>query len=838
MDLGLDVSAPLVGLSVADATPTATAPSAPSSGPGAALARDMLLLGGVFVALIAWDALGLDLPISRWFGDAAGFPWRDQWLVSDVLHSGARYAAWALALVLAAGIWRPLPFARGLARDERIAWVVATIGCALLIPLLKLASLTSCPWSLAEFGGTATHVSHWAFGQADGGPGRCFPAGHATAAFCFLPGWTVLRRSAPRAARRWLVATVVAGAVLTMVQVVRGAHYVSHSLWTGWCCAVLGVVLVHAVRGLGPARTRIRGPSPRRRPPLEPTATPRRPASPGAPLAGGLRRAWSAPRSPQAIVLVLAAWLVLSANLTLWRSVLAIESGPRGWLICLGVAVLLFAALSALLALTAWGRAMKPVWLSLLVAAAVSQYFMLGYGAVIDTTMMANVFETNVGEARDLLRWGLLANLLLVAGVPALWLVRLPVQRVAPTRAVLRVVVLFGASLVVALAATTALYSVLAPMVRNHMGLRYLPNPIVPVWSTVRVATRPLSNRPKPLVTITAGAALGPSHAAASAKPPLLVLVVGETARADHFALNGYPRDTTPELAARGVLSFRNAWSCGTNTLASVPCMFSSLGKAQFEARKAEHENLLDVVQAAGMAVLWLDNQAGCKSICARVPSASTGDLAGTPAGAKWCADGECLDEALLEGLDARIAALPEAKRARGVLLVMHQMGSHGPAYGRRSTEAYKRFRPECRTTTLGDCAPAELVNVYDNSIAYTDHVLARTIDWAKAQARYAPALLYVSDHGESLGEYGVFLHGVPYAFAPDAQKHVAMVAWLDPAAAARARLDMACMRGRLDEKRTHDNLYHSVLGLLDVTTPTYDGRLDIWSACERRDQG
>jgi len=123
--------------------------------------------------------------------------------------------------------------------------------------LLKLGSLTSCPWSLAEFGGTATYVSHWAFGQADGGPGRCFPAGHATAAFCFLPGWFILRRAAPVAARRWLIATLFAGAVLTMVQVVRGAHYVSHSLWTGWFCLLLGVVLVHAIRGRGPGRWKI-----------------------------------------------------------------------------------------------------------------------------------------------------------------------------------------------------------------------------------------------------------------------------------------------------------------------------------------------------------------------------------------------------------------------------------------------------------------------------------------------------------------------------------------------------------------------------------------------------
>lgn len=253
MALELEAPPPAAGLAPGAGVVVAT----PPLDPGADLRRDLFVLGIGLLALLAWDGLGLDLPISRLFADASGFAWRDQWFVSGVLHSGARYAAWVLALVLVIGIWRPLPFARGLSRQERIAWVVATAACALLIPLLKLASLTSCPWSLAEFGGTAAHVSHWAFGQADGGPGRCFPAGHATAAFCFLPGWFVLRRVAPVAARRWLVATLAAGAVLTMVQVMRGAHYVSHSLWTGWCCAVLGALLVHAIRARASGRRKI-----------------------------------------------------------------------------------------------------------------------------------------------------------------------------------------------------------------------------------------------------------------------------------------------------------------------------------------------------------------------------------------------------------------------------------------------------------------------------------------------------------------------------------------------------------------------------------------------------
>jgi membrane-associated PAP2 superfamily phosphatase len=206
-----------------------------------------LLLAGL-VAITAWDASGLDLIVSRLFGDAAGFAWRDEWFVAGVLHENARWLAWAIGLVLLANVRWPLPFARACPRPVRVWWVATTLACVALIPLMKLISLTSCPWSLAEFGGTAQHVSHWAFGQADGGPGRCFPAGHATAAFCFLAGWFALRDSAPLWARRWLIATLSFGTVLAAVQVVRGAHYVSHSLWTAWWCWAFAFASWHAFR--------------------------------------------------------------------------------------------------------------------------------------------------------------------------------------------------------------------------------------------------------------------------------------------------------------------------------------------------------------------------------------------------------------------------------------------------------------------------------------------------------------------------------------------------------------------------------------------------------------
>ena len=214
--------------------------------------RDALFLLAGLLAVSAWDATGLDLAVSRLFADAGGFVWRDNWLLAGVLHQNARWLAWLIGAALLVNVWRPLPFARATPKRLRVWWIATTIACVALIPLMKLASLTSCPWSLAEFGGTAHYVSHWAFGQADGGPGRCFPAGHATAAFCFLAGYFALRDSAPVWARRWLLATIVFGIVLAVVQVVRGAHYLSHSLWTAWWCWALTLVSFHALmRGRG-----------------------------------------------------------------------------------------------------------------------------------------------------------------------------------------------------------------------------------------------------------------------------------------------------------------------------------------------------------------------------------------------------------------------------------------------------------------------------------------------------------------------------------------------------------------------------------------------------------
>ncbi|MDM0104074.1 phosphoethanolamine--lipid A transferase [Variovorax sp. J22R24] len=540
------------------------------------------------------------------------------------------------------------------------------------------------------------------------------------------------------------------------------------------------------------------------------------------------------PRSPRTVVVWLTLYLALAANVPLWSELARIGGAPSVYLPTIALmALLTVCGTVAILSFTAWTRWMKPLWFGVVVLAAVVQHYMLSYRVVMDPSMLANAVQTDPNEVRDLMSWRMAFNVLLVSALPAwaLWRVRIRPQRLG-SQAWRNGVLLLSVAAIAA-GGALAMNRQLAPLMRNNVHLRYMMNPMASLYSAATVAIRPMFKQSRKLMLVAGGTALGASYAG-QARPPLFVLVVGETARADHFGLNGYARNTTPELAARHVLSYRDVRSCGTNTLASVPCMFSPLGKQEFEGRKNEYENLMDVLQASGLAVFWLDNQAGgCKGVCDRVPHASAFQDLDPSVQAALCDGDECLDDVMLRGLDERLAALPAERRSKGVVLVMHQMGSHGPSYFKRSSPDVKRFLPECKTNALSECSHTELVNGYDNSIAYTDRFLGKTIDWLKGQSRqFDPALLYLSDHGESLGEYGLFLHGVPYGFAPEVQKHVPMVTWLSDGMKARRKLASTCMESGVDAPLSHDNLYHTVLGLMDVSTPTYKPALDALASC------
>ena len=539
--------------------------------------------------------------------------------------------------------------------------------------------------------------------------------------------------------------------------------------------------------------------------------------------------------NPLTLAVLAGVWIATLSNWPLWQALLALPEmrSLRGALFVVGLGVMIAALTAMLLACFAWRVTIKPAVALLLVAAAFGAHFMGSYGVVIDTTMMTNVMQTDPREVRDLLSPRMLFSVLVLAGLPLLLLWRVRVSGLGIVRQSGRNLLGLLALALVLAALLFGLFADLSATMRNHSTIRYLINPLNSLYALCDLGMQSQAKPSGPPLAIGAGARILPR--AAGTKPPLLVLVVGETARADHFALNGYARPTNPELAALEVTSFRNVTSCGTNTAASLPCMFSALGKNEFESRDRDQENLLDLVQRAGMAVLWVDNQAGCKGLCDRVPNAYAHDaIAGVPALPPALCDGEdCLDAALLHGLDARLAALPAAARERGVLIVLHQMGSHGPAYFKRSPPGRKPFLPECTTNVLQQCDSKALINAYDNSIAYTDHVLAQTIAWLRQQASgFEPTMLYLSDHGESLGENNLYLHGLPYALAPSAQTHVPMLLWLGAPASAQLDAQRACLAGRRDAALTHDNLFHSTLGLLGIRATEYKPGLDAFAAC------
>lgn len=540
----------------------------------------------------------------------------------------------------------------------------------------------------------------------------------------------------------------------------------------------------------------------------------------------------SVARHPHTVIAATSLWLASVCNLPLWQAVSALPDvqGLRGWGFGLAFMLLVAAGNAAVLGLLAWGRLVKPVLALALLAAASGVYFMWSYGIVIDSTMLVNVLQTDPREAGDLLNWRMAAALLLLAALPLAWLLRQRLRPLGGWRTLWQRLLFVAGALLLGVASLLLVFQDFASTMRNHTQLRYLINPLNSLYAVLDLASKPLRMDTRTLAPLGRDAQLGASYRGQSA-PPLLLLVVGETARAANFGLDGYARATTPQLAARSdIANAPDAWACGTSTAASLPCMFSHLGREAFNNRKSNSEGLLDVLQQAGLAVLWIDNQSGCKGVCARVPEISTSALQD----AQWCAGGECQDPIMLRDLQAHIDAQPAERRARGTVVVLHQMGSHGPAYAKRSLAAQKQFLPECQTNALQQCSRQEVVNAYDNSILATDAFLNASIQWL-AQRGGPSALLYVSDHGESLGENNLYLHGLPYRIAPDTQKHVPWLAWLAPAMQARTYTATACLQRDWRERRiAHDDYFHSVLGLMDVRTSAYDGARDVFAPCRQ----
>ncbi len=535
---------------------------------------------------------------------------------------------------------------------------------------------------------------------------------------------------------------------------------------------------------------------------------------------------------PNWIVIFSSLWLATIGNTALWLQVTQLPevNGPRGFAFALGFGVMIIAATTAILSFFNWRSLLKPVITVFFLSAASGAYFMMSYGIVIDSTMITNVVQTDTKEALDLMNWRMLISLLLLGILPCWVLWKTPVRTMRWTKLALNNVLTGVISIVFIVAALLAIFQDYSSIMRNHTQLRYLVNPLNSFYAIGVVAAKPFQRDQKTLLPVGRDAKI--AQPKPNDKPPLLLLVLGETARMGNFGVNGYDRPTTPELAKESIVSLKGVMSCGTSTATSVPCMFSHQGKEEFEARKNNYESLIDVLNHAGLAVLWIDNQSGCKGVCERVPQALTKELKHPT----LCQNGECFDEIMLVDLDQRIQALPAERRAKGVVVVMHQMGSHGPAYYKRVPDNFKKFQPECKSNALQECSREQVVNSFDNTILYTDYFLAQAIQWLKkSEATAAPALLYVSDHGESLGENNLYLHGLPYRVAPDVQKRVPWISWLSPRFEKQSGLTITCLKSKTETALTHDNYFHSVLGLMNVSSEVYQEKLDVHANCRSK---
>lgn len=546
-------------------------------------------------------------------------------------------------------------------------------------------------------------------------------------------------------------------------------------------------------------------------------------------LSAVLREKWTnGITCPSDVVFAIGASLIwaLLYNFSFWQQTLAAMWHPtaNAALFLASLLVLVLTLQAILLLLFPTRRSMRAAAGVLFVVAAASSYFCDVYSAIMNKDMMRNVLQTDPAEVDGLLSANMLLHLIVLGVIPAIlvWRVKLPATT---WRTQLKQRASFaGAALAVSVLGLFACSASYAVFFREHKPIRYTLSPAAPVTSLVvgLVGT----HGPKhsaPLVDLA-----GNVHRLATAhtKPLVLFIVIGETARAANFELSGYARATNPQLRATdGVVYFNHATACGTSTAISVPCIFSPFKRADFDADAANrYTNLLDSLTKAGFDVEWRDNNAGCKGVCARVASIDYT----RQSNAQLCPESYCYDEIMLTDLQARLESV-----SRDTVIVFHQIGSHGPAYAERYPQRFELFKPACRSNQLQKCTPQEIVNAYDNTIAYTDYVLSRQIALLRAaSSRVDGMLIYASDHGESLGEQGLYLHGMPYSFAPRTQKDIPMLIWASQSYAERGELRAGCLSSRASEPVGHDNLYHTILGAAEVRDAVYDPRLDLLSAC------
>ncbi|EHG8699795.1 phosphoethanolamine--lipid A transferase [Campylobacter coli] len=429
-----------------------------------------------------------------------------------------------------------------------------------------------------------------------------------------------------------------------------------------------------------------------------------------------------------------------------------------------------------------------------------SLYFITFYGILIDSDMIQNVVQTDVKEVKDLLNWSLVL-LTLVVLLFCAFILRIRIENNTNQSFLKRIRVRVLSALMgcfIFLVAFMPLSKTFIPFFRNYNEVRMYNVPFYQIYAVYRYYERFL--KPKPEFKTIGNDAFKEDNTTKK----LLVLVVGETARAANYSLGEYTKNDTNFYTKKdNVVFFDNFSSCGTATAVSLPCMFS-LSKRQSYSNSEYQENVMDILQKTGVKASWIDNNSGgCKGVCDRLSDKQQ-------LSSDW-------DENLLPFLKERLGNLDTQN-----IIVLHLQGSHGPTYYKRYPNEFKKFTPTCDTNELSKCDSEALINTYDNTLLYTDYLLSEIIKLLKEKKDYESSLIYLSDHGESLGENGIYLHGMPYAIAPSYQTHIPVIFWSND------KKLMMTAQNHKGLKLSQDNLFSTLLGYFDVKTMVYESDYDL----------
>lgn len=533
----------------------------------------------------------------------------------------------------------------------------------------------------------------------------------------------------------------------------------------------------------------------------------------------GPPRSWRArlhavlPRRPQlgTATLIVAVALLNAAlyHVPLYAFAIArLDALSRGGVLTLATLFVLVAFVTALVlscVAIASDRLLKPLSMLFALLNAVALYFIQAYGVLLDKTMMGNVLNTDAVEVTTLWHPKLALYLLALGLVPCLLLAW---AQVRPTRR-LRLTGFAGLSIVLGVG---WLYAASSTWLWIDKHARSIGGLILPWSYTINLARYQNSQW-----TASRQAEPLPDAHFASDEKTVVILVIGESARRRNFSLYGYQRDTNPVLSSSGAVPLANAQACATYTTEALLCILSHDDPSLRLAGAAEL--LPSYLQRHGVDVVWRSNNWG-------EPPLKVGTYERAKDLEPGCQGDLCShDGLLLSGLAQRVQTSP----ARKVFVVLHQSGSHGPAYNTKVPPAFERFKPVCDSVELTRCTPESLVNAYDNTILYTDQVVGRAIGLLKEMRGVSATLLYISDHGESLGEHGLYLHGTPMALAPDVQKEVPFVVWMSEEFQRLHRVDAPTLaRGAA---HSQGQIFHSVMGAFGMRSSIYLSQLDIYAA-------